>query len=145
MKKLLILLVTALILFLGMLHLAKAAEILSTTYWSGWNDYTSGVDGLELKNAGYPQFGQGQTVTQDTYSIYYPTPTEMRQMAQSATGQRVTIYGVDRGTSYTFRAVSGSYTGKDGLTPSQALNNLLLRIKNVPYYTTGGQILWFLY
>lgn len=142
-----------------------SAQTVTATYHPSWNDQIDSINGWELYWAGYPQFGQGQwthtliheadgTIRQIRddekaagvpYSVYYPTPTEMRQWAQANSGQPVTIYMVDRNTSITFRAVSGSVTGKEALSPSGALNNLLLKQRNVPYYSTGGQILWFLY
>lgn len=141
------------------------AQTVTTNYAPYWDTQTDSINGWELYWAGYPQFGQGQwthTIIHDAngvirqirddekapgvpYSVYYPTPTEMRQWAQANSGQPVTVYMVDRNTSITFRAVSGNITGKEALTPSGALNNLLLKQRNVPYYTTGGQILWFLY
>jgi len=131
-------------------------QTLSTTYHPSWNDYTAGVNGGELYNAGYPQFGQGQWTHNEglkeeekdptvRYDIYYPTLTEMIQWAQALNGGMVTIYSVNRTSSFTFRAKVGNTTGKDGLYPSEAMSNLLLKLKGVPYYTTGGQILWFLY
>jgi hypothetical protein len=166
MKKLLVFAIIVVGLTLGLMaHYAHGAETLSTNYWQGWNEDRDSINGWELYWAGYPQFGQGQwthtliheadgTIRQIRddekapgvpYSVYYPTPTEMRQWAQANSGQPVTVYMVDRGSSVTFRAVSGNVTGKDGIRPSEALSNLLLKQRNVPYYSTGGQILWFLY
>lgn len=133
-----------------------SAQTITENYHPSWENQTHGIAAHELALAGYPQFGQGQMYINPyiedwkkdpntIYDYYFPTPTEMRQYAQAATGSPVRVYMVDRNTSITFRAVSGSITGKDGLSPSEALSNLLLKIKRVPHYTTGGQILWFLY
>lgn len=154
MKKLLFIII-AILLTVFLIDIAHG-QTLNANYYQTFNENTQGIAAHELALVGYPQFGEGQMYVNPfienwqkdptvIYDYYIPTLREMVQWAQTSTGSPVTIYMVDRTSSITFRAVSGSITGKDGLSPSEALSNLLLKIKRVPYYTNGGQILWFLY